>query len=111
MRSFAICAAWMGLSAAVVSSQAASKVANVPGWPIAQPGAVAIVGIEWQRIVHSSLGDLIAKQIKDAKLPAIGGIDLMNDIDRVVISSPGAKPGSKQNQPPTLFIAVGRFNK
>ena len=86
-------------------------------WRFVDPGAKAIVGIDWARIRGSRMGAWMREELQKAK-PAtqFPGFELLDDIDRVLISSPGkGVPGlgddSGNSDDSLILIALqGRFD-
>jgi len=97
-------------------------------WNLLHPNAAALIGVDVRGIRDSAIGQSFAQQFKatGGALPLLPGAamlpvkDFLNDIDRVIISSPGAPapgkgaakgntPAKKQN-PPFLAIVTGHFS-
>ncbi len=83
------------------------------------PDARFLMGIELQRIANSSTGGMLRKQITAAT--AARGFDLLADVERILISSPGQRAGSKESSPdkntkaaageaPVLMAITGHFD-
>src|SRR6266508_4215239 len=76
----------MGLMGAVsLSAPAQSSLGLI------QPDAGLVFGIEWRKIVDSSVGSLLTDQIK-SNMPPVPGMEslqktLLNDLDSVLIAS------------------------
>lgn len=68
------------------------------------------MSIDWARIRQSQAGALIRdKWLKSNDAPAIPGVELLNNIDRVLISSPGKAPGASADA--SILIALqGHFD-
>ena len=80
-----------------------------------QPDAGLVFGVEWRRIVDSSIGDMLTEQLKKADLPKVPGIEsiqnvLLHDLDSVLIASSATALGKATGQPPALVVVKGRFN-
>src|ERR1700685_1071071 len=59
-------------------------------WRFVYPNAKALIGIDWQRIRQTPAGTMIRdKWLNTGRAAAIPGIALLDQVDRVVISSPG----------------------
>ncbi|MGO9239805.1 MAG: hypothetical protein ACLQBJ_03255 [Bryobacteraceae bacterium] len=139
MRRFA--AGLFCLLAVAVTAAAQSSASWPKAWNLAHPNATALIGIDVRGIRQSAIGQSIGEQVKSAlpALPAMAlskapggaplpGKEFLDDIDRILISSPGlktppakasaartpaAKPpaagaGAKEN-PPFLMIVTGHF--
>jgi hypothetical protein len=79
-----------------------------------QPDAGLVFGIEWRKIVDSSVGSLLTEQIK-ANMPPVPGMEslqktLLNDLDSVLIASSASALSKGASQPPALVVVKGRFN-
>src|SRR5713101_180166 len=79
-----------------------------------QPDAGLVFGIEWRKIVDSSIGGLLTDQLK-SNLPPVPGLDsvkntLLNDVDSVLISSSTSALSKNASTPPFLVVVKGRFN-
>lgn len=60
-------------------------------WRFVYPNAKALVSINWQRVRQSPAAMIIRDQwLSGGKSASVPGIELIDDIDRVVISSPGS---------------------
>jgi len=79
-------------------------------WRYAHPEAKALVGIEWRNIVNSPFGEQMRRQIKEAGVEAAGGLEILDSIDRVFLSTPGNKTGRPNEQPPGVIAVQGRFD-
>ncbi len=79
-------------------------------WQYAHPDAKALVGIDMARIRNSQIGEQVHSQLKGLTLPLdIPGMEFLDSIDRVLLSSAG-RNGDDPNQEPPLLIALrGRF--
>jgi hypothetical protein len=79
------------------------------------PDAKALISIDWKLVRQSHLGTMIRQKWVDGS--AIPGVEFLNDIDRVVISSPGRKPtdasapaDASAEDAPLLIMLGGRFD-
>ncbi|MGB6941874.1 MAG: hypothetical protein WBE37_05740 [Bryobacteraceae bacterium] len=79
-------------------------------WRFVYPNAQSVISIDWARIRQSQAGALIReKWLKSNDAPAIPGMELLNDIDRVLISSPAKSPGDSADA--SILIALhGHFD-
>ncbi|MBI3682566.1 MAG: hypothetical protein HY235_19485 [Acidobacteria bacterium] len=76
-------------------------------FPLAHPNAKLLLGVNWRRIVESPLGPTILKQVKLGGHPLLGLLESIENVDLLLISSPGA---DNEGRPPLLVIAEGRFS-
>jgi hypothetical protein len=99
--------------------QSASGQSDPAPWRFVYPNAKALISINWQRIRQSPAGAMIRDRWLNAGLAAaIPGIELLDQVDRVVISSPGneaiqdTEAGTDvEPAPAPLLIAVfGHFD-
>jgi len=79
-----------------------------------QPNAKVLISVDWKRIRQSALGTTVTeKWIKSESGPIAGlpGLEFLNDIDRLVLSSPGGngKDATPQDAP-ILILAAGHFD-
>jgi hypothetical protein len=88
-------------------------------WRFVYPNAKALISINWQRIRQSPTGAMIRDQWLNAGLAAaIPGSELADQVDRVVISSPGneaikdtgADTAVEPTQAPMLIAVFGHFD-
>jgi hypothetical protein len=88
-------------------------------WRFVYPNAKALIGIDWARIRQGSAGAMIReKWIPPNAMPGFPALELLDSIDRFLISSPGRNssddspadsPGEVGDSP--LLIAIqGRFD-
>jgi hypothetical protein len=79
-------------------------------WRFIYPSAKAVINIDWARIRQSQAGAMIREQfLTPGAMPAIPGIELLNDIDRVLISSPGKNSSDDSAETPILIAIQGHF--
>jgi len=79
-----------------------------------QPDAGLVFGIEWRKIVDSSIGGLLTDQIK-SNMPPVPGMEslqntLLHDVDSVLIASSAIGLSKGASKPPVLVVVKGRFN-
>jgi hypothetical protein len=67
--------------------------------------AKALISIDWKRVRQSQVGAMIREKWIDGS--AIPGIELLNNIDRVVISSQGRNPSEASAEDAPMLIVVG----
>jgi hypothetical protein len=71
--------------------------------------AKALISIDWKRIRQSPVGTMIRQKWVDGS--AIPGTELLDDVDRVVISSPARNPtDAPSEEAPMLIVVGGHFN-
>src|SRR6267378_4382544 len=80
-----------------------------------QPDAGLVFGIEWRKIVDSSIGGLLTDQIKSNLPAAPAGLESLNkilfeDVDSVLVSSSVTALSKNASTPPVLVVVKGRFN-
>jgi hypothetical protein len=79
-------------------------------WRYSHPEAKALIGIEWSRILNSPIGQQVRQQMNEAGLPKLEGMEFLDDVERVLISSPGNQDGTPDDQPPAVIAVQGRFD-
>lgn len=88
-------------------------------WRFVYPNAKALIGIDWQRIRQTPAGAMIRdKWLNTGVAAAVPGIGLLDQVDRVVISSPGNEairdtgPGAAAEpaEAPMLIVVQGHFD-
>lgn len=67
--------------------------------------AKALISIDWKRVRQSQVGTMIRQKWVDGS--AIPGVELLNDVDRVVISSQGRNSEDTQAEDAPMLIVVG----
>lgn len=91
-------------------------------WRYVHPNAKAVISIDWQRVKHSAVGAMLREKFQNAKasataaaaplpIPQFPGMEMLDDVDRVLISTPGesaAKPAAEANPdtPATDAVSV-----
>jgi hypothetical protein len=81
-----------------------------PLWPFVHPNAKSLIGIDVRQIRQSSLGRYLEEQWMTKLGKALPGMDLLDQVDRLLISSPGSKNADDPAEPPILIVARGRFD-
>ena len=84
------------------------------GLELIQPDAGLVFGIEWRKIVDSSVGSLLTDQIK-SNMPPVPGMEslqntLLHDLDSVLIASSASSLSKGASKPPVLIVVKGRFD-
>ena len=76
-------------------------------WRYLHPDAKAVIGVDWSRFQQSEIWGMLQQRMGTLPLP-VKGMPFLKDIDRIVLSSPGAPDGGKGEAP--LLIAIhGHF--
>ena len=107
MRNFMAVAVLLGGSGLLAQAQS--------GVELIQPDAGFVLGIEWRKIVDSSVGSTLTEQIKKTTLPPIPAaaalLDaLLHDLDSVVLAASSTELSKTAgSQPPALVVLKGRF--
>jgi len=96
--------------ATVAIFAAPASVSTPAVWRYAHPEAKALVGIEWSRMVNSPIGQQVRAKFAESEIPAVPGMELLDAIQSVFISSPGNPAGSTQEQPPAVIAVQGQFD-
>src|ERR1039457_2286087 len=81
-------------------------------WRFVHPNAKALIGIDVQRIRTSHVAGEMASQwhsMVTAMPFPLPGMDLIETIDRVVVSSPGRNEKDPDEEPPLLIAVSGKF--
>jgi hypothetical protein len=103
------------LSALTVAVLSAQSTSLPTFWRYSHPNAKALVGIDVQRISESPFGQRVAKEFAQAGLKAKAdaeGLDFLNEVERVLISSTGgaaAHSGGEKSTPPAVVALQGKF--
>ena len=80
-------------------------------WRFVDPNAKALIGIDWARIRTLRAGAMIREQFPNAgALAAVPGIELLDQIDRVLISSPGKNSADDSSESAILIAIHGHFD-
>jgi hypothetical protein len=107
MRNFMAVAVLLGGSSVLAQAQS--------GVELIQPDAGFVLGIEWRKIVDSSVGATLTEQINKTQLPPIPAaaalLDaLLHDLDSVVLAASSTELSKTAGaQPPALVVLKGRF--
>ncbi len=104
--------------AVFLSPAAAFAQSNPALWRFVYPNAKGLISIDWARIRQSQIGAIFRDKLAAASnnapmplpIPAIPGVELLNDIDRILISSPGNQSADEKAQPPVLIAIHGHFD-
>src|ERR1700734_4394161 len=80
-------------------------------WRFVDPNAKALIGIDWARIRTLRAGAMIREQFPNAgALTAVPGLELLDQIDRVLISSPGKNSADDSSESAILIAIHGHFD-
>jgi hypothetical protein len=97
--------------AALLSPIVAAGQSEPAMWRFVHPNAQALISIDWARIRQSPAGAMIRETwLTSGALPAVPGLELLNDIDRVLVSSPGNISPDESTQQPVLIAIHGHFD-
>jgi hypothetical protein len=120
---FAVVFAPMFVRGQFARGQSASGQSDPAPWRFVYPNAKILISINWQRIRQSPAGAMIRdKWLNPGLVAAIPGIELLDQVDRVVISSPGNETTNETNeetetgpavepaQAPMLIAVDGHFD-
>lgn len=82
-------------------------------WQYLYPGTKTIVGIDWQRAKGSSAGKMIARHLTESGdfRSAAKGTEILELIDRVLISTSGRPVADGQKAPPAVIAIQGRLSR
>ena len=80
-------------------------------WRFVYPNAKVVISIDWAHIRQSPAGAMIREKfLTTGAMPAIPGMELLNDIDRVLISSPGKNSDDDSADSSILIAIQGHFD-
>jgi hypothetical protein len=75
------------------------------------PNPKAIISIDWKTVRATHIGILLREKYVDADpASSIPGAEFLDDVDRVIISSPGRAHDDETSEPPTLVVVHGHFD-
>jgi len=106
-------------SIALLAPAAAECQSDPALWRFVHPNVKALVSINWQRIRQSPAVATIRGQWASGKLTALPGLEMLDDVDRILISSPGTPDTGNQAAggaaaesapPPVVFAVYGHFD-
>jgi hypothetical protein len=82
-------------------------------WQYLYPGTKTIVGIDWQRAKGSPTGKMIARHLAQSGdfKAAAQGTEILELIDRVLISTSGRPVADGQRVPPAVIAIQGRLSR
>jgi len=84
-------------------------------WRFVTPNAKMVIGIDWARLRQSGASTIFRQKLVTRETwPAFPGMEMLDSIDRVLISSSGKgpddSPAADANDTPFLIAISGRFN-
>jgi ribosomal protein L12E/L44/L45/RPP1/RPP2 len=85
------------------------------GLDLIQPDPGFVFGVEWRKIIDSSVGAMMTDEIKKAPLPPMPAVQalvdaLLHDLDSVVVAASATElKKTAAAQPPALVVLKGRF--
>jgi hypothetical protein len=75
------------------------------------PNPKAIISLDWKTLRATHIGILLREKYVDADpSSAIPGAEFLDDVDRVIISSPGRAHDDETSEPPMLVVVRGHFD-
>ena len=79
-------------------------------WRYVHPNSKALIGIDWHRLNTSHVGTILREKWINTNGATVPGIEFLDDIDRVLISSPGRESDDQAAEPPILIVVRGKFD-
>jgi hypothetical protein len=76
-------------------------------WQYLHPDAKAVIGVNWTLFRQSVIWTMLEPKMGTLPLPIKGLPSFMQEIDRVLLSSPGGSEG--KGEPPILLVVHGQF--
>jgi len=79
-------------------------------WRFAHPDAKVFIGAKLRRLRESQIGTIVRGQFHPEQisaLPSLPGSDLLNQIDEVLVSSPGRADDAPQDSQPPVLVRIG----
>jgi hypothetical protein len=108
------------LVAATLAPGVARGESNPALWRFVHPNPKALISIDWARIRQTQVGAVLREKwlnVAGQPMPAIPGLELLKDVDRILISSPGGSTASDDSaqpddgaQQPLLIAIHGHFD-
>jgi hypothetical protein len=100
------------LALAILLAPLAVKGQSEPSlWRFVNPNTKALIGIDWARIRPLPAGAFIREKVLTAGvLGTIPALELLDDIDRVLISSPGRNSADDSAESQLLIVIHGHFD-
>jgi len=79
-------------------------------WRFVPPDAKAVIGIDWKAVQQSPAGNIIREYWLNGEVASIPGIEFLDNVERVLICSPGKKSDSSVSEPKLLIAIRGNFD-
>jgi hypothetical protein len=79
-------------------------------WRFVSPDAKAVIGIDWKAVQQSPAGNIIREYWLDGEMASLPGIEFLDNVERVLICSPGSNPEDGQSDPKMLIAVHGNFD-
>ena len=100
-----------GLLAVLLAPLAAQAESDPALLRFLHPDAKALISIDWKRLRQSHLGTMIREKWVDSNpAGAIPGAEFLDDVDLVLVSSPGRNSADPSAEAPVLIALRGRFD-
>jgi hypothetical protein len=99
------------LAALLISTPA--KAQESTAWQYVHPDARILLGVEWQKAKASPTGKMVSRQILNtpgAKVTS-SGMEILDLVDRVLLSSPGPRPGEAADKSPLVIVIEGKIDR
>ncbi len=100
---------WLLLAPTILHAGATS-LSEPSAWRFAHSDAKVLAGLEWKRMAKTPVGDSIRAMAQSTDMPGMSATELLDQLDRLLISSPGGANLKTHKQAPILVIAMGRFD-
>lgn len=106
MHRLCVCTAAFSLCLAIAAAQSTSS-----GLEFTHPDAKALIGLDIRSLRESSVAQVFGPDIKQtgSGMFHFPGMEILDEVDQIVVSSPGPEEGGKKENPPFLLIATGHF--
>ncbi|MCW5977775.1 MAG: hypothetical protein KIT09_06840 [Bryobacteraceae bacterium] len=99
------------LCAAVAGAVRAADSVSMPSiWRYTHPDAKALIGIEWSRALHSPIGQQLRAKLQESDFGERKGLELIDEIQRILISSPGNTEAGHDGHAPAVVAVQGNFD-
>ena len=75
------------------------------------PNSKAVISVDWKALRATHIGILLREKYVDVDpSAAIPGAEFLDDVDRVIISSPDRAHADETSEPPMLVVVRGHFD-
>jgi hypothetical protein len=100
------------LAFALLAAAGIARAQSAPAlWRFVDPNSQAVIGIDWARVRQSPAGEMIRDQwVPRGTLAGFPGLELLNSVERFLISSPLPDSGADGPDAPVLIAIQGRFD-